>query len=185
MKSYDRMDGESAKAWAAFCVYRDLGVSRSLDRAAAEIYGLGSDQIRPRNLSTIKQWSSRWAWVDRIREWDTDIEAANRAIAMQQNRDRYLAQAAKFREQTEAIGFGIIAAASKVLMVLDRIATQLVALENKPIADLTQREIELIKILPSAIKAIAGSSSGGVDLTADGLGLKDVIDKLEEDLADV
>jgi hypothetical protein len=66
MKSYDRMDGESAKAWAAFCVYRDLGVSRSLSSVAEIFYTPETHRKRPRNLSQIELWSRQWGWSDRV-----------------------------------------------------------------------------------------------------------------------
>ncbi len=82
-----------------------------------------------------------------MRDWDRENEAANRAILIQQNRDRYLAQAHKFREQTEAIGFSIIAAAARTTIALNRVASQLTDLD-KPIAEYTQREIDLLLSLP-------------------------------------
>lgn len=62
---WERATGESAKAYAAFLAYRDLGPERSLAKAAR--------QTR-RDISLLKRWSSRRAWVERAWAWDASQE---------------------------------------------------------------------------------------------------------------
>ena len=54
-KSYNRQDGETSKAYQAFTIYRNMGVSRSLDRTAVEFYSTPeTPQKRPRNIAQIR-----------------------------------------------------------------------------------------------------------------------------------
>src|SRR6516225_5535833 len=75
---WDPWPGESAKAYAAFCLYRDLGPRRSLDAASRSYHGSerqGSPGKRPPRASgTIRRWAQRWSWLDRARAWDQERE---------------------------------------------------------------------------------------------------------------
>jgi integrase len=55
IEAWDCQPGEGPKAWAAFCIYRDMGAAtRSLSRVAREF-----DKSRV----LMGRWSSRWRWV--------------------------------------------------------------------------------------------------------------------------
>jgi hypothetical protein len=58
-----RIDGETAKAFEAFKVYRDLGPTRSIAKAAQK---LGKAAV------TLHAWSSRNDWVIRADAWDRE-----------------------------------------------------------------------------------------------------------------
>jgi hypothetical protein len=60
-RAWDRLSSESAKAFLAFTVYRDLGPGRSL-RAAV--------RIAPTNLRQLEYWSSKYKWGERAKAWD-------------------------------------------------------------------------------------------------------------------
>lgn len=62
IRPWDRQPSETAKAYEAFCVYRDMGLKRNVRAVAAHL--TKSEQL-------IKGWSSRHKWPDRIREWDS------------------------------------------------------------------------------------------------------------------
>lgn len=68
LRPYDIQPGESATAYEAFAVYRDMGAERSLERVS---------QTLPKNLPTLKDWSKRHHWVERARSFDE--ETARRA----------------------------------------------------------------------------------------------------------
>lgn len=64
MVPWERLHDESAKAFQAFALYRDLGPrERSLRRVAAE---LGRDR------SLIERWSVRHRWQDRVAAYDAE-----------------------------------------------------------------------------------------------------------------
>src|SRR4051812_24365359 len=53
---WDRRSGESGKAYAAFLAYRDLGIERSLTKAAEKV---------TKKKQTLHRWSVQWDWPDR------------------------------------------------------------------------------------------------------------------------
>lgn len=60
---WDRQPGESDPAWAAFVVYRDMGLDRSTAKVRENV---GKSQ------RLIEGWSSRHSWVMRVQAWDAD-----------------------------------------------------------------------------------------------------------------
>lgn len=72
MAAWDRIEGvESAKAYAAFVVYRDLGVQRSLQKAW-ERYTDGNKKGMPGYFG---EWSRKFNWVARAEAWDAERQA--------------------------------------------------------------------------------------------------------------
>jgi antitoxin component of MazEF toxin-antitoxin module len=58
---WDRQRGESRKAYAAFCAYRDFGVARSQVKVAKQ---LGKSE------TLVARWSAKWQWVARADGFD-------------------------------------------------------------------------------------------------------------------
>jgi len=77
-QAWDRQAGESSKAYAHFCLYRDMGVSRSL-RTLEEVDGCTS------GYRQLGRWSSRWRWVERCEAYDDYLEYQRR---LQQEEER-------------------------------------------------------------------------------------------------
>lgn len=105
-------EGETARAFAAFTVYRDLGPTRSLRRAAGLHYR-GETPARTRQLET---WSSRHRWADRVAAFDRWLDA--QVIA--RRREEHLEMAARHAA----------AGRSALELVADQLG-QLAALEAK------------------------------------------------------
>lgn len=57
------LSGESAKAFEAFCAYRDMGPSRSVAKVG---------QAVGKSTTLMARWSGQWAWVARVAAWDAD-----------------------------------------------------------------------------------------------------------------
>ena len=71
---WDRQDGETPKAFAAFCIYRDLpAIDRSV-LAARE----GHQKDTKGTLRQWKGWSIRNDWVNRAAEHDSDLASRRR-----------------------------------------------------------------------------------------------------------
>ena len=77
-RAWDRLAGESSKAYHHFCIYRDMGASRSL-RQMANVSGCTSVRRQ------LNRWSSRWHWVERCQQYDDYLEYQLRA---QQEKER-------------------------------------------------------------------------------------------------
>jgi hypothetical protein len=76
-KPYDRQPTDTDKSWAAFCMYRDMGGERSLEK-------LGQ-KIGKRSCRFLYQWCSKHKWVERCRTFDNE-ELEKRSIALRQLR---------------------------------------------------------------------------------------------------
>ena len=82
----ERLPGESARAFHAYCVYRDLGPDRTIARAwaaehqkegaSAQVFKSGQRSTRCRSMGHWGALSRRWAWVARAREYDTQVDLA-------------------------------------------------------------------------------------------------------------
>ncbi len=69
---WERQNNEKSKAYAAFCVYRDLGPDRSLEKTR-EILGKSAGYTR-----WMHTWSSKYDWVARAQAYDDYIEKKKR-----------------------------------------------------------------------------------------------------------
>lgn len=96
MRAWERQDRESAKAFEAFKIYRDLGSERSLVRACELYYGSRA------NLAQIRVWSSKFDWVERVRAHDAWLEMIRREAVEQHERNQAsdtAARMARIRER--------------------------------------------------------------------------------------
>jgi len=80
-KEYDRQPHDTDKSWAAFCVYRDMGLERSLEKVAEKHRQNGARTT----LRYLQTWSAKHLWVKRCRAFDAD-ESQSQSIALQKER---------------------------------------------------------------------------------------------------
>jgi len=67
---WERQSNESEDQYRAFLIYRDLGLSRSLQKAWKQY----SPDATDNPSSAFSGWSSRHKWRDRAREWDRHLQ---------------------------------------------------------------------------------------------------------------
>ena len=60
---WERQPEETARAFEAFAIYRDMGPDRSLRKVV---------QTLDKNLTTIGDWSTKYEWVKRVAAWDAE-----------------------------------------------------------------------------------------------------------------
>lgn len=60
---WDRMDGETDPAWAAFVAYRDMGLERSLSKLAQDLH---------KSKQLLGGWSRKHSWQVRCNAWDRE-----------------------------------------------------------------------------------------------------------------
>lgn len=65
-EAWARQPGETSRAYAAFCIYRDMGPKRGL-RETARRYYRDKSRTKP---GQIEVWSVKWNWVARCEAWD-------------------------------------------------------------------------------------------------------------------
>jgi len=63
---WERLPGESAKAYEAFCKYRDMPPGERSLREVARRLG--------KSETLISRWSSRYRWVERVQAWDDEVD---------------------------------------------------------------------------------------------------------------
>ena len=66
-ESWERLQGESSGAFAAFCVYRDMGFERNI-RKAAESTKLDG------KYSVWRNWAAQYRWQERAADFDRNNE---------------------------------------------------------------------------------------------------------------
>lgn len=74
---WEQQPGESAKAFEAFAIYRDMGVERSVRKVTQRLN---------KSLTLIGKWSSRYNWPERARAYDRDLDRQARAQAVREVR---------------------------------------------------------------------------------------------------
>lgn len=97
-KPWERQDGETPKAFEAFCEYRDLGPNRSIAKTGQKL---------GKNLTTLSEWSSKYDWVKRVAAWDVEQdriarEAQIKEIVAMRKRHAKIAERA-LEKVTEAL----------------------------------------------------------------------------------
>jgi hypothetical protein len=80
-KPYDRQTNETDKSWAAFCIYRDMGRYRTLEKVDQN----KTQTRQKRSLSYLKEWSVKHSWVKRCSAFDDD-ELEKESIMLQKER---------------------------------------------------------------------------------------------------
>lgn len=72
---WERQPGESAKAYEAFSMYRDMGLQRSLRQVAAQLQ---------KSETLIGRWSGTHRWVDRVAAFDIEQDRRAQEIAQKE-----------------------------------------------------------------------------------------------------
>jgi hypothetical protein len=73
VKPWDRLAGESAKAFDGFTKYRDLPADRTYQQVADLLHCNGSN---------VRRWAARWNWHSRARDWDIEMDQQHQAAQM-------------------------------------------------------------------------------------------------------
>jgi hypothetical protein len=87
MRAWEQQPAESAKAFSAFKIYRDLGPQRSLQKTAEAYYGC------VKNLAQIGRWSSGFDWVERAKSHDAWLEMVRREAVEEHERRQATSEA--------------------------------------------------------------------------------------------
>jgi len=68
---FEQQPGESARAFAAFSCYLNMGAERSLADAARKL---------GKSTMVLGRWSRRWGWVDRVAAYGVHLAAIEREV---------------------------------------------------------------------------------------------------------
>lgn len=75
---WERQNGESAQAFAAFSAYLEMGPERSIRAVSQKLV---------KSKTIIDRWSRTHHWVERVRAWDNQLQAEARKAAVAELRD--------------------------------------------------------------------------------------------------
>jgi hypothetical protein len=175
-KTYDRQLGETEKAYAAFCLYRDLGVDRSLVLTEKKYYAAVAAQKGriTKNIRQIQLWSARYQWVSRVLDYDRDQQSILREHTTRKNIEEHDRELEQFRQSNKAMGSALMAMGARLMKIGDRVARNI---ENKE--EITAADLDTFLKLPASVKAIANFATIGGDLTADGLLIRQMLEKMK------
>lgn len=71
-EKWERQEGENARNYQIFAVYRDMGITRSLSKVAKAL------QKPPRYLGQLTNLSAQYKWVDRVEAYDAYLDEERR-----------------------------------------------------------------------------------------------------------
>jgi len=128
-----RLDAESAAAFRAFQIYRDLGPARSLAKAW-QAYRESRGEPVTRVPGPRARWSVKYEWVKRAAEFDAVLDTAARAARVEQTR--------KLEERRVQFEFANQERLEKRVAQMDIV---LAKADVAPVTDVTQSKQELVK----------------------------------------
>ena len=110
---WERQPDESATAYQAFCTYRDMGLTRSLRKAAEVFYADREDDEGgyqgtterlpgPAQIQRFKEWSRQNLWQSRVEAFDAE-EARKRSVWLEQERIRMTENLIALARQGESV----------------------------------------------------------------------------------
>jgi surfactin synthase thioesterase subunit len=75
-ESWERLVGETAHAFAAFCIFRDLGAERNIRKAVSISLTSGEkdEAACAKSYSGWRNWSFKYRWRERAADYDRYIE---------------------------------------------------------------------------------------------------------------
>ncbi|MBP5971588.1 hypothetical protein HW132_02245 [Brasilonema sp. CT11] len=165
LQSWERQTGESNKAWAAFQVFRDLGGKRTIT-AAQEVLQRPIGYRR-----TLEEWSSRYNWVARCREYDQYIDRITRVQREQVKRDEYARKVEAYRDETERTAKAMVSMGARAIAIIQReLATRLQTPE-------VLKSNELAGLMRASVMAV----DVGSKLQAESLGIDTLVDTLADE----
>lgn len=101
IQPWELQEGETTKQFEAFCAYRDLGKTRSLQKVAEQL---------SKSETLIKRWSAKNKWVERVAEWENEQD---RLIRVELTRD-----IGEMRKRHADIAKAMLVKASKAMLRL-------------------------------------------------------------------
>lgn len=141
---WERLPGESAKAYEAFCKYRDMPPGERSLREVARRLG--------KSETLISRWSSQYRWVARVQAWDDEVDRKAREAhlrTVKEMRERHARLAVAFQQKV-AQRIQMIDPDELAPQDLARwleIATKLERLSRGEPTEIGQHEVNLPKIV--------------------------------------
>lgn len=79
-RAWEPVKNESASAYAAFCLYRDLGPTRSVAEVLRHFQAMGEAVTK----DSLYKWSNAYDWDDRALKWEAHLQEAKTEIELRE-----------------------------------------------------------------------------------------------------
>jgi hypothetical protein len=119
---WDKMDGETSKAFHAFCLYVQTPTATRSIKRVSETLGLKTDW-------NVGKWSRKNDWVQRAAQYDEYRESLRRAAEEKADIEYFEAERKKHRKNQMVVGQGMYAVGASALAHLKDRAYALTAHE--------------------------------------------------------
>jgi hypothetical protein len=106
---YDRLPEETAMAFRAFALYRNMGESRSFREVSRILELKGSRHL--------KIWAAKYHWEARCKTFDNDLEDQKIQIHLELDRAGYLKKLVDYQKLHQSIGQAGLSFASQYLFI--------------------------------------------------------------------
>jgi chromatin segregation and condensation protein Rec8/ScpA/Scc1 (kleisin family) len=151
---WDRQPGESTKAYAHFCLYRDMGQVRSLRKLVEDTNCISK-------IAQLQRWSAKWRWVTRGEKYDDHLELQDR---MQQEKERR--EMHKRHAKIAVLGQNVVVKGiEKLLADLEQGNRKPTASDLGRLLDVAVKVERLARGEPSDSHEVAGPDHGPVKLS--------------------
>jgi hypothetical protein len=160
---YEPMPNETPKAFDAYCVYRNMGKSRTLDKVVLELN---------KSKTLIARWSTNNNWTERVELYDLAQEKINREIITELNKEDHKTKLLKYRQENENLGKAFRGAGANLLNIV-----------NERISNLTEDEKKAltIKDINGLAKSAEVCTTLGDKLLAESLAVEKLLQKMVND----
>jgi hypothetical protein len=145
-RDWDRQPGESSKAYAHFCLYRDMGPQRSLRKMAKD----GRCAAKVRQLD---RWSSKWRWVERSQRYDDHLQYEDR-LRQEKERKEMVSRHAKIAVLSQNL---VVKGIEKLVSEVEQGKRDLSASDASRLLDVAVKIERLSRGEPTEISELGGS----------------------------
>lgn len=140
-EKWERQPRETAKAFAAFQFYRDMGSSKRSLRRCAQSLGK-SDTV-------VMGWSTKYSWVERVLAWEDEQDRIRRIENLEEIRETARRQA----QEARAVAQALVVPALKFLAKLRQLAADPNPLNRDPMAawdlgTLLDATVRIARVMP-------------------------------------
>lgn len=160
-----RIDGESARAYAARVEYVTMGAGRSLESLS---------QKYTKNIQLYKQWSAKYGWVESARQYDEQVAY----LTVQESAEKYRADLEAHREKAMTSAKNLLALANALTRIYADALQQPQKIKG---ADGHMYTLHKVAVDTGTLTTIGRAMTSALDLEAHALGVDTVLGKLDSD----
>lgn len=132
---WERHTGDSAKVWAAFVIYRDMGPGRSLRAVCSD---MGKD------ISQMSRWSTRHNWKQRVEAFDREQDRIARMVMI----DKAIRMGERHADEAIELAKDLMIYPRALMAKLDKDPTAVEKLEEEEVGTLMAMVLACAKVLP-------------------------------------